>query len=193
MAFGVACATVFTTAITLPVVYWRRDEKMRRLAFLWWTRCVHLGNFGGHWARVSPHVKGYKYPLLTILPHLFYTLSLIFIFDNRKNTFSLFLFFKSIKLGFGGKRKSTSKFEDFSTTQHREDFSTHSCLSFLLIFIILYHDLCCISLSYFFVHDHGSLNPLLWLRDVNSWRIFVISMNGNDVFHAISCVCIGLI
>ena len=64
--------------------------------------------------------------------------------------------------------KSTSRIEDFSTTQLREAFSTPYSLSFLFVFIIAHHDLCCTSLSYFYELDHGSLNLFLGLRDVES-------------------------
>ena len=75
--------------------------------------------------------------------------------------------YKKVKVGFEKKRKSTSRFEDSSTTRHREASSTSHFLSFLFIFSVFYHESCCISLSQYYELGYDSLNPLLGLRDVD--------------------------
>ena len=100
--------------------------------------------------------------------------------------------YKKVKEGLEEKRKSTSRFEDSSTTWNREASSTSHFLSFLFIFSVFYHESCCISLSQYYELGHDSLNPLLGLRDVDLWWTFVVFMNGYEVFIVIIFVVMGL-
>ena len=45
-------------------------------------------------------------------------------------------------------------------------------------------------MSYVYEYDHGRLNPLLGLRDVDSWMIFAMFMKGLNGFIVIFMCCI---